>query len=506
MRGAWAGAEKKFAALLQRSSRSPQVLRNLALVRGWLADSAGAIEALNEFASLDVSREDLPLDDAIEAAALAQLLDRGRPIDKLDTVSLAYPVGDIEALEVALASDAEVDRVDFDPAVYTEAGEPPPRAVYWLLDRPLPPTGVDIAADAIPHVRGRLFLFGRQTDREARLELVTNRNDRFETICQAVVRLGGDALGPAGEAEVVGQTTVTSEVLGWSWRMPDDTPPDHRQALVAEQREHVILNVWPTVSLPIFDGRSAEDAAADPAMQVKILAAILLLEFSADEGVDQIDFNSLRERLGLPTLGAIDPTDESITRISLTQLARVEVDKLADDDLVANYRRAAMSGARRAIQRLAGEVVRRPSLDGKIDKPEAYGYLAELEPDARRALDLIDEARKCELAAGGSPARWLLAELAQRIDCGDLAKAQHLIGEIRAKHFQEEGIAQGLLQILQAAGVVGPDGMPVGPPPEDTSGVVVPSSASEDSAEIWTPNSEKSARGDKPAIWTPGMD
>ena len=98
------------------------------------------------------------------------------------------------------------------------------------------------------------------------------------------------------------------------------------------------------------------------------------------------------------------------------------------------------------------------------------------------------------------------AELALRIERGDLAEAQQLITEIRAKHFQEEGVAQGLLQILQAAGVVGPDGMPVGPPPEDTSGIVVPGSASGASGEIWTPDAEHPGKGDKPAIWTPGME
>ncbi len=506
MRGAWAAAEEKFAALLEPSGRSPQVLRNLALVRGWLADSAGAVEALREFTALDVSRDDVSLDEAVEAGALAELLDRSRPNDTLDTLSLTYPVQDIEALEAALASDVDVDRIDFDPATYSETDEPPPRALFWLLDRPLPATGVDIAADAIPHVIGRLFLFGRQTDREARLELITNRNDRFDAVCAAVVRLGGDALGPLGEEAAVGQTTVTAEALGWSWRLPDDTPPDHRQALVTEQRQRVIFDVWPSVPLPIFDGRSAIDAARDPAMHVRTLAAILLLELSGDEGIDEIDFNRLREKLGLPISEAIDPTDPSVERISLAQLARVEADKLEDDHLVDEYRRAAMTGARRAIQRLAHEVVRRPSLDDKVDKAEAYGILAELATDRESALALIDKARGCEQAAGRSPARWLLAELAHRIESGDIAKAQQLIGEIRAKHFQEEGVAQGLLQILQAAGIIGPDGMPAGPPPADASGIVVPGGAGEDSAEIWTPGSEQSAQGEKPAIWTPGME
>ena len=501
MRGAWAAAEKKFTALLEPSGQSPKVWRNLALVRGWLADGEGAVEALRKFTTLDV-----PLDEAVEAEALAQLLDRRVQADSVDIVRLTYPVRNTASLEASLAADSQVNRINVDPAVYAQADEPPPRACYWLLDRPIPETGVGIAANAIPHVVGRMFFFGRQTDREARLEVVTNRNDRFEAVQADLCRLGGDALRPVEDETLVDRTTATAEALGWSWRMPDDTPPEHRKALVAEQRENVILNVWPTLSLPALGGSTPAEAAQDESQQSKVLAAILLMEMSADEGVDQIDFNQLRARLGLPTADPIDPTDIDVARLPLVRLARLQVEKLADDVLVDESRRAAMAGARSAIRSLAGEVVSRPSLDDQVDKAEAYGILAELEPDTDRALALIEKARQSEQAAGRSPARWLLAELAMRIERGDLSEAQQLITEIRTKHFQEEGVAQGLLQILQAAGVVGPDGTPVGPPPEETSGIVVPDGESGASGEIWTPDAERSGKGDKPAIWTPGMD
>ena len=54
--------------------------------------------------------------------------------------------------------------------------QPPPKDAFWLLDRPTPATGVGIKPEEIPRVVGRLFLFGKQTDREARLELVTHRS------------------------------------------------------------------------------------------------------------------------------------------------------------------------------------------------------------------------------------------------------------------------------------------------------------------------------------------
>ncbi len=54
-----------------QAADSPQFWRNLATIRSFLGNYAGAIEALQKYAALNV-----PADDAIDAEALAQLFSK----------------------------------------------------------------------------------------------------------------------------------------------------------------------------------------------------------------------------------------------------------------------------------------------------------------------------------------------------------------------------------------------------------------------------------------------
>ena len=69
-RGCWLSAVEKFESLADKSADSPELWWNLAILRLWLSDDAGASEALRKFAARDV-----PLDEAVEAEALANWLD-----------------------------------------------------------------------------------------------------------------------------------------------------------------------------------------------------------------------------------------------------------------------------------------------------------------------------------------------------------------------------------------------------------------------------------------------
>jgi predicted Zn-dependent protease len=64
-RGRWSEASEHLEQLLQEAGDAPAVWRNLALYRAWSADTDGAVEALDKYATLDV-----PLEDAVESLAL----------------------------------------------------------------------------------------------------------------------------------------------------------------------------------------------------------------------------------------------------------------------------------------------------------------------------------------------------------------------------------------------------------------------------------------------------
>ena len=524
MRGAWRLAARSLVELAARVGDWPVIWHNIAVLRGWLADTPGTVEALHKYAA-----QDIPLDDAVEAEALAQLLDTDH-VERVDVLTIPYGIGDFEPLLARLAANARSLPMPIDLARMGSEEEPPPKGAYWLLDRGVPESGQQITLDEIPRMVGQAFLFGKQTDRAARLELVAYRTELTQAR-QVVSEVGGDALGPAGAEEITTQVPAVQHVLSWNWRLPDDTPPDHRLALMNQHRREILLNAWPEMPQRIFNGKPARDAARDPAHRIKLLGAILLLELSTDQLTSDFDFNELRAKLALPAIHAIDPKGVSLGDLPLVRLGRVAAKQLSDEALVDLYRRADHYRHISALRKSAHEVIARPSLDkpqdqaagsgkasaGKaspekdspdkdhVDKAEVYGILAQIEPDTLQAIAYLEKARQVAEASKTSTAPWDLAELTLRIARGEVPEADRLLHHIRDQHIREPGVAQALFQILTEAGIIGPDGKPTAAAQREAPGIVVPGAAAAEPGKIWTPGSDQPS-GKKSALWTPGME
>jgi len=199
-RGLWRRAEGLFTQMLVQSGQQAAIVYNLTLVRGWLGKVDQFAEGLHAYAHLDVAR-----DDAAEAEALAQLVDPTLEESQLETVRLVFDLSDAEALAKQFAIDRQVEnyqmpddppnRVDQDGAGQDGKAPGQPRHTYLLLDRPLPATGVGLGLEEVPHVIGFLAIYGKRTDREARLEISTDRGDRWDKVQQFLASLAGAWLG-----------------------------------------------------------------------------------------------------------------------------------------------------------------------------------------------------------------------------------------------------------------------------------------------------------------------
>lgn len=497
MFGAWRLAADNLTALAAKVGDWPVIWHNIGVLRAWLADTPRAVEALHKYAT-----QPIPLDDAVEAEALAQSLDPDT-IDQVDVLVLTYDLKDAEAAQARLAASPRALAMPIDLARTGGADEPPPRGAYALLDRPAAASGAQIMRKQVPHIVGQVLLYGKQTDRAARLEVIVYRT-QLEQAQAALAEIGGDALGPIAGQEVTAQVSALQHALSWNWRLPDDTTPEQRLALMIDERREILLNRWPEMPQKIFGGRSASQAAGDPNLRIKLLAAVLVLQLATDQVAADFDFNLLRSKLGLPPQEPITPKQVSLADLPLVRLGRVDVKQLADEELIDLYRRADHYRHVAALRRLAHEIIERPSLDKQVEKSEVYGVLAQIEPNTLQAIAYLDEARKAADATKASTAPWDLAELALRIARGEVAEADRVLNHIREQHLREPGVAQALFQILAEAGIIGPDGKPTVPAAaREAPGIVVPGAAAAEPGKIWTPGSEQPS-GKKSALWTPG--
>ncbi|HEV2969574.1 MAG TPA: hypothetical protein VGY55_06255 [Pirellulales bacterium] len=503
VQGRWSIAAEKFAALVPLAGQSPALWRNLSLLRGWLGDYPGMVEALRKLSTLEAQP-----DDAIEAEALAQLIDENSTTDAVEIVEVAYAVANQADVEERFSADRQMERTPFDPRAWEsdevdEAPSPPPRALFLLLDRPIAATAAGLTHDQASGVSATVLLFGRQTDRPERLVVQTER-DTLPQVDSLLKRIAGDALGErtSDPEKVVDRIPAIAHALRMDWRLPRDATPEQRAALAAAGRRDSILNRLPKLRLNRLGGQTLEQAATLPAGRIRASALILNLELPLVRDRDVELYNDLRRQLGLPVPGPIDPVSlVGDARLPAARLHRMQAERLSDKLLIEFYRRARVLGIARAIGKMAAELVRRPGLAEQIDFAEPHGLLANLSETLDDALVHVDQARAITQKARQSSARWDLEELSLRIRFLDLQGAARLFEHLRKEHIGEEGVAETLGQILVSNGLVDPSGRLLLPAVAEASPIVVPGAAA--MGRILTPDSQPATAERKPVLWTP---
>ncbi len=507
MRGLWRQAEAVFSQLREQVGPVPEVVYNLALLRGWLGDVARFATGLHEYARLEV-----PLDHAIEAEALAQVVNPELEDPKLDTVKSSYALTDAEASTELIAKDKRLEDYPIDPQEYGDDELARPRNSYVLLDRPTPETGVAIERGEIPHVMAFLSIFGKRTDREAWLEVTTDRGEDFDSVEKLLGEIFENGLGEATAEEVVAEKSISEKSLSWRWRLPNDTPAEHRQKLLAEQRREAILECWVQAPRAALLNQSPQEAVGKEELRIPLLASELIIEQAAVDPGELPLFEELRQKLQLPSPEKIDPTEFDLDHVPLVRVPRFDLTKLPGDRLAKLLDRTVLTGAKFASLLVASELVGREGASDnktsddktsdKVDLTAAYRQLIRLEPNPSQAFDWAEQARRWSEQKGQSTAEWALMELELSIERGDATGVQTRLAEIRTSHLQEPGIAEATYRLLYASGLVAPP---------DASGGSVPNPlqslpAEAEASEIWTPEGEApdTTEGEKKSvIWTP---
>ncbi|MEM6329467.1 MAG: hypothetical protein AAF790_04370 [Planctomycetota bacterium] len=492
--GGWLLAAQAFDALCEKHPDEPGFVYNRALVYGWLGDVQRFVAGMHDYATRDV-----PEQDAIDAEAIAQLLDPALQDPPVDVVKVTFPIADEELLATRIAADARLAPYAMDPSEHAAEDGPPPRAGYLLLDKPAPASGAGtgpgdgLRREDVPSVVGVVSHYGRQTDRPERLELVIDKNAAFEAHCAALADACGDALREADGEQRVGTSSDAEQALSWRWHFPPDTPPARRRELLAEQRREAILERWPQTPRVALGGKTPREAAADPKLRTALAAAVSLLEQGSNNQRHAATFAELREQLGLPAPGPIDPAGVDIEQLPLSRVPRLELGPVGDAELVGLYRRAAIAGATAAVAHAAREIVARPAVHGQVSASEAYQRLIMQEDDTPAALALLDEARAATDAAGESNAVWDLMELELRVVEGQSAEANDLLQHLRAEHLQEPGVAEQLYQLLYALGAT-PDTVPMEQAPAlapaGAAAAAPAVGAAAEGGKIWTPDGQ----------------
>ena len=253
----------------------------------------------------------------------------------------------------------------------------------------------------------------------------------------------------------------------------------------------MVHDIWAHRPYKALDGKPPAEAAKDEGLQIKTLAAILLLETAIDfTGPDGL--NPLREELGLPISEPIDPSGIDVYQIPLVRLWRLMPEKLDDEALIALWRTALIMHLMVASTAMAKEIVNRESFQGSPHRAAAFGDAGQChDRTSSERLALLNQAREAAEARGDSSAAWDLRELVVQIQLGEGSEVQRLVSHIDAAHGNEPGVREKLLEILVDSGLVQPPGRAAaGPPPG-----AVPGGPAAKPSGIWTPDQGTAAAG-----------
>jgi len=498
-RGAWAAAADMFVRLQTEAVEEPTIHHNIAVLHSWLGDDEAA-DAWRRYAELNID-----WDDAVEAEAMALAIAPEPSAGWVETLRGCYEIEDLDQLLAALAASPRAVAADSDGDL-PEEEQPPPRAVYALLSRPTPESTAGLTIDEMATVWGQARVYGRQTDRPPRIEIIASEGNDFDSAVALVGELAGTKLEAAEEPEKLGRRERSHVMFRPNWIPPEDMGIDQLDEL-RDQFATAQLDAWLDLPQQWLNGRSPREAAGRPEHRRALAALLLELDQQLESANRAVDLRAIYEQLDVPVPGPIPTEGLHIVQVPLPRLDRVVVDQLSDEQLVQLHTVATAYRIRRVLRDTIAESLKRPGMVPEERRGEVSLTRAALARGTDERLDWIEQARTADREAGRSTANADLMELETRAASGENEKFMELLEKIQAEHGREPGVAEALLQLLSRLGLLRDPAPSAAPPPgvEGETPMAADDAAAAGGNEIWTPDAERAAAG-KSKLWVPGQD
>ena len=477
-----------LSALADKGIDVPQLWYSLAVLQARICDNASAAANFLKYAACDV-----PLDDAVDAAGAAQVLDEDA--DLVQTTCITYPIVDYDRfLEICLSEPRLRTVPELPPG---DEDSPPPLAAFRVLDRPPVAFHADLQVDQLPIVQGSMLFYGRQTDRDARLELFCEQPG-LKAAQALLAQLGFGLLGAPDAGKLVQVQPLDDSLLELDRLIPADMPLDVRQEFTTALASKAVFEQWPRTPRDSLDGQSPAQAAANPKNQVKVLAAVLNLQFECETRLHNFDFNQLRSQLGLPLPSAIAVENIPFVEMKPTRLWRVALSPLSPKQLKEMLAVSEIFGLFGAQRLACQELLSRTEGVQPMDRAVAHRALVRLSSNSREALEHVDKGREWAVSARQSSGQWDLLEVQVRLSRGEVEHFDRLIKHLMTEHKDEPDVREAVFRLLVDLGLMHPDGRPMHAAQAEAA---MPMAAAAEPGKLWTPESVQT--GERKALWVP---
>lgn len=460
----WKQALTLLETLIPHADAWSGVWHNIAIVHFWLMNVEKGSEALKTYASLP----NTSLEDAVDAETIRMLIIPDPLGDQTENLAIEYSVTDADqALEKALS-----DPLFFRTTFSEKSVSPPPRGVFYLLDRPAPAPEQALDMKSMAYHRAVALLFGKETDREARLLLQTLAVEDQETVETHLREVFGDLVQIPGN--IAKRTSVSWSRMLVDCRLfltPEHYPGrDALQKIIGEYYETVFPQMWLDHPLGVLDGKSPAEAAKESTYQIPLLAAIQLIE-EWSEGTGVRIAPNLRSRLGLPAQETIVPAERSaedtmpfLDSYPVWRWHRFDVSKLTTEVLSAGLQIVLGMHEMRSASRFAQELLSRPidsmPFPTRIMAFEALITAAQADEDFDHALQWVERAKDESRSQNVPDAAWYLHEITLQLAKGNGQLAHDAIKYLVTNYEDNAAVMESLQELFIRLGMLNPDGTP----------------------------------------------
>jgi len=381
-----------------------------------------------------------------------------------------------------------------------------PRSGFQLIDRDKPESTDSLPpVDQIPEAIALVFLYGKQTDREARIEVQDVRRDNLDEVRGQLNAVAKDLKWNEQDGESLPLVVAAQPAVAMVRFQAKPAEAEKMQADLAAAR---MPETIASMRLPILDGASLKEIAGDESKLLQRTAVMRIIEnYDVIAAKGDSILENVRTLAGLEPLSPIKPANGAVESVANEDLNRLDISELDAESLVYVLQRSQQVSATPAMRRCAHRL-----LDIELSEEQApvrmvaYMTLINTATNNDEALKLLEDAKAFAAVHNISTANLLLSEVGLRVNAGDGEGFQRAIQEVSTRHGNDPEIMARLQQMLMAYGLISPDGSPRGAPPT----AAAPASSAGGS-ELWTPDSGTPASppaegsgGGK--LWVPGMD
>jgi tetratricopeptide (TPR) repeat protein len=482
----------------EESPNVPEIKRGIAILTTNLAIEDEISNAWRDYSRLP----DLNRWDAVEAEALAQMIGNQDLSAPIDYVSIEFELNDLDRANEAAIANSQM--IAHDTSQIQVQSGPPPRSAFAVIDKDEVKEAASLTFDNVPNAIGDLMMFGKQTDRAARCELVVAASNETTAIEIVKAAFTSEIQGEP-ERKVVGQLSQLEQALTWNWHLPQDIEREQYEELNEKMKEYVTLERWAEVPFEMFGGKSPQEACKDESNSIALEALMVQFEASADQQAEESNLiNRLRDKLGLPHPEPVDIEALGDRLVSPVRQKYLDVTKLKDEQLIGLQSEAMTIGNMPVLKRVIPEVLGRPSTTEKIPHDLCHSVMAQLAEGEEARFEHIHQARNIAKQNNRPFGVYLVQELELSILHGKRDKVPVILREIETNHMHEPNVEYQLVRLLQKFGLIDPNGRMPGPPAENEG-----SAPPADAGGIWTPGADEPASAEPEEsdskLWIPGQ-